>query len=154
LLLKKPPRSLGDRLFRLARNAIARLGLVRPHVTRYLWLPALKHVQSNGDRRTLLIWALGVGREELRLACEDFARHLDDTSGLVPVLVTDVADFAHYSRLKWLVEYVPELSGAGPSYRERKQRYLAWRYRDALAVPVSAGNATTGEWHELMGIKG
>jgi hypothetical protein len=59
--------------------------------------------------------------------------------GFVPVLVTNVADFAFFSRLGWLVEYVPALSAPAGGYAERKQRHLAWRYRDAPALPVSAG---------------
>jgi hypothetical protein len=53
--------------------------------------------------------------------------------------VTDVADFAFFSRLGWLVEYLPELSGQGEPYDERKARLLARLYRGAPAVPVRAG---------------
>lgn len=98
----------------------------------------------------LLIWALGVKRDELQHACEGFAVHLKDMSSLVPVLVTDVADFAYFSRLGWLVEYLPGLIGEGQSYQVRKQRYLAWRYRNALVVHASAGLTSEGEWKILM----
>jgi hypothetical protein len=54
------------------------------------------------------------------------------------VLVTDVADFAFFSRLNWLVEYVPSLSAPADGYFEHKLRYLAWRYRDVPALPVTA----------------
>jgi hypothetical protein len=57
----------------------------------------------------------------------------------VPILVTDVPDFAFFSRLGWLVEYVPTLAPPAGDYAERKRRYLAWRYRDAPALPASAG---------------
>jgi hypothetical protein len=59
--------------------------------------------------------------------------------GFAPVLVTDVADFAFFSRLGWLVEYVPPLSAPAGEYAGRKQRHLAWLYRDALALPASVG---------------
>ena len=146
LLRKKPI----ERWYRWIRNLLARLRLTPLHVTKDSWLPTLKHAQIDCDYTILLIWAVGVGRDELRQDCEGFEKWLEDIPELVPVLITDVADFAYFSRLKWLVEYVPNLRGEGPSYSERKQRYLAWRYRDALVVPVSAGNASAEEWIELM----
>lgn len=153
LLRDKPPHALGDRWFRRVKTMLAKLRLVRPHVTKYSWLPTLKHAQQHGNPPTLLIWALGVRQEDLRAACEGFIERLEATFGIVPVLVTDVPDFYYFSRLKWLIEYVPELSGVSPSYRERKQHYLAWRYRDALIVPVSAGSASETEWNEVMRMK-
>ncbi len=153
LLREKPANTLGDRWFRRVKGMLARLGLVRPHVTQYSWLPTLKHAQPNCEFSTLLIWAVGVVPEDLRAACEGFMKRLDAASGIVPVLVTDVPDFYYFSRLKWLIEYVPELSGYSQSYRERKQHYLAWRYRDALVVPASAGRANEMEWNEVMEMK-
>ncbi len=153
LLREKPSSSLGNRWFCRVKSMLARLGLVRPHVTKYSWLPTLKYAQPNGDFTTLLIWALGVKQEDLRAACEGFVKRLDAASGIVPVLVTDVPDFYYFSRLKWLIEYVPELSGDSPSYRDRKQHYLAWRYRDALVVPASVGSASETEWKEVMVMK-
>lgn len=155
LLRQKPLRSLGDRWFRRLKNMLARLGLVPPYVTKYSWLPTLKHAQPNGDSTILLIWALGVGRDDLRASCDGFIKRLDRGSSIVivPVLVTDNADFAYFSRLQWLVEYVPPLSGGGVSYHARKEHYLAWRYRDALVVPASAGRASEVEWNEVMEMK-
>ena len=150
LLRQKTPRSLGDRWYRRAKNMLARLGLVRAHVTKYSWLPTLKHAQPKGDSGVLLIWALDVDQDKLRKACDGFLERIDAESSRVPVLVTNCADFAYFSRLQWLVEYVPELSGDGPSYRARKLHYLAWRYCDALIVPVSAGSACVKEWNEVM----
>lgn len=150
LLRQKPLRSLGDRWFRRAKRILASLGLIRPPVTKYSWLPTLKHAQTNGESRTILIWALDTSKEDLRRACEGFLKRLNSESGTLPVLVTDVADFAYFSRLQWLVEYVPTLTGEGPSYRERKLHYLAWRYRDALVVPASAGVACETDWNEMM----
>lgn len=151
LLGKKPPRSLQDRVFRLARGWLAAAGLMPPHVTKYSWLPTLKHVPLAAEVKTLLIWAPGVGRDELRQACEGFATRLKGSTSLAPVLVTDVAAFAYFSRLGWLVEYLPELDGEEQSFRERKRRYLAWRYRDAVVVSVSAGLASEVEWRAVLG---
>ncbi len=153
LLREKTPLSLGDRWFRRAKNMLAELGLVPPHVTRYSWLPTLKHAQPDGESQILLIWALGIERDDLREACEGFMKRLDGISGMVPVLVTDNADFAYFSRLLWLVEYVPTPSGEGVSYHTRKEHYLAWRYRDALVVPASVGRASESEWNEVMEMK-
>jgi hypothetical protein len=65
------------------------------------------------------------------------------------VLITPLSDFAFYSRLGWLVEYLPKL-GNDEAYRERKRRYLAWRYRDATALPLSAGLADAAEVVRLL----
>ncbi len=150
LLRDKPPATLGARIMRIALRGLASLGLAAPSVTSFAWLPTLKHAQPDGEYRTLVIWAVGIERAELRRCCEGFVKRLDAASGIIPVLITDVPDFAYYSRLKWLVEYVPDLSGDGVSYRERKQRYLAWRYRDALVVPAAAGCADLADWNRLM----
>jgi hypothetical protein len=50
---------------------------------------------------------------------------LHDVVGYAPVLITDVAEFAFFSRLGWLVEYVPKLSAPAEAYAARKLRYLA-----------------------------
>jgi hypothetical protein len=154
LLRNKPPSSLQERVLRFARRLLAATGLMPPHVTKYRWLPSLKLVPVAEDARAIVIWAPGVGRDDLRRACEGFSNRFAANSGLVPVLVTDVADFAYFSRLGWLVEYLPELSGEGQSYRDRKMRHLAWRYRDALIVPESAAFASVEEWDVLLRVSG
>lgn len=151
LLAGKPPRSFGDRVFRCGRKILAALRLAPPRITSYPWTPVLKHAPVDADARTLLIWAQGVHRDELRQGCAGFLRHLQDGPSFAPVLVTDIADFAWFSRLGWLVEYLPVLPGEGQDHRERKRRHLAWRYRDALIVPLSAGLASDAEWDTLTG---
>ncbi|WP_244816417.1 hypothetical protein [Caballeronia sp. Lep1P3] len=150
LLVKKPPSSFKERVWRRARFILSTLGLMSPHVTDYPWRPSLKHASAREDAKILLIWALDADRDELRNACKSIATRLTRDSAYVPVLVTDVADFAYFSRLGWLVEYVPALGGEGRSYRERKRAYLAWRYRDARAVPLNAGLASETEWSALL----
>jgi hypothetical protein len=103
------------------------------------WLPGLKHLERGDDARPLVIWAVDVDRKVLREACRGFAPLLRACPDRVPVLVTNVADFSFFSRLGWLVEYLPALSSPADGYAERKKRYLAWRYRDAPILPVSAG---------------
>jgi hypothetical protein len=75
----------------------------------------------------------------LREACGGFSRMQDSLPGFALVLVTDVADFAFFSRLGWLVEYLPELAGQGEAYEDRKARLLARLYRGAPVLPVRAG---------------
>ena len=126
------------RLRRAVGSFLRRTGLRRSQPTEP-WLPGLKH-SANGDRALpVVIWAVGADRERLRDACTGFRRIFANVQGHSPVLVTDVADFAFYSRLGWLVEYVPGLSEPAGDYRERKQSYLAWRYREAPALPYSVG---------------
>ncbi|WP_144106969.1 hypothetical protein [Paraburkholderia sp. BCC1886] len=150
LLGKKPPSALKDRLWRRVRRFLAAARLISPHVTPYTWMPTLKHRPLAADVNTLAIWAVGANRNELRAACEGFSKKLENADTLAPVLMTDVADFAFYSRLGWLVEYLPELSGEGQSYRQKKLAYLAWRYRHACTVSFSAGLAGEQEWNALV----
>ncbi|MBC8729029.1 hypothetical protein [Paraburkholderia sp. UCT2] len=150
LLGKKPPASRKERVWRYVRHLLASVKLISPHVTQYSWLATLKHRPSSAEVQTVMIWAVDTDRHQLRHACEGFSKKLHNRDELAPVLVTDIADFAFYSRLGWLVEYVPSLSGEGPSLHERKQAYLAWRYRDACIVPLSAGLASEPEWHALL----
>jgi len=126
------------RLRRALGRILRRFGL-RPAQPPEPWLPGLKHVVHSEEARPLVIWALDADRETLRAACRGFEKLQAALPGWAPVLVTDVADFAFFSRLGWLVEYVPALSAPAGRYAERKLRYLAWRYRDAPALPVSAG---------------
>jgi hypothetical protein len=114
------------------------------------WLPALKHFRCNEDARPLIIWALNTDRETLRAACDGFTTLLAELPGFVPVLITDVADFSFFSRLGWLVEYVPAFPSPAGAYAARKLRYLAWRYKDAPALPVSAGLANNVRIEELL----
>lgn len=125
-------------------------GLSRARYLKQRWDAGLKHAGGSSSAQTLLIWAESTEQEQVREACTGFQRLLAGRSDLTPVLLTDVANFAFYSRLGWLVEYLPELSGEGDSYRDRKRRYLAWRYRDALVVPVSAGLLNEAAWRALM----
>lgn len=150
LLADKPPRLLRDRAWRRIRRALCALRLAPPHVTHYPWLPTLKHGCAAPDAGALLVWAVGVAPDDLRAACLGLGRLLRGNDSLAPVLVTDVADFAWFSRLGWLVEYLPELGGQGTLYTDRKKRHLAWRYRKAVVVPVSAGLASPAQWRELL----
>jgi hypothetical protein len=149
LLAKKPPSSWQERVWRRIRHLLASASLISPHVTQYPWLPTLKHRPVPADVKTVMIWALGADRHQSRAACDGWSKKLQD-GDLAPVLVTDIADFAFYSRLGWLVEYVPSLSGEGPSLQQRKQAYLAWRYRGAIVLPLSAGLASDAEWRALL----
>jgi hypothetical protein len=151
-LLRDSPRlSWVDRIYRRTRSLLAALGLGSPYISAYDWLPGLKHRPAAPDAKILLIWALDCqDRETLRQACLSLQDRLSRDETWIPVLVTSIADFAFFSRLGWLVEYVPELHGTGDSYAERKARYLAWRYRDSCAVPLSAGGASDAEWEALV----
>lgn len=108
------------------------------------WPVGLKTAAPGWKAKPLLIWAIGVDRDTLRQACDGFLRLRAAWPNFVPVLVTDVVDFAFFSRLGWLVEYLPRLIGEGESYHERKMRFLARLYRDVPAVPVSVGLGTAG----------
>jgi hypothetical protein len=103
------------------------------------WPVALKHAIANGRAKPLLIWAIGTDRETLRRGCDGLSRQQSALAGFAPVLITDVADFAFFSRLGWLVEFLPRLAGEGEPYEERKLKVLARLYQGAPVLPVRAG---------------
>ena len=134
---------LRRRLRRSAGRLLRRLGLMRPLPARppqplEPWITALSYIDYGNNAKPLLIWAMDIDRDKLRGACDRIRELQTGSPGWAPVLVTDIADFAFYSRLNWLVEYVPSLSAPADGYFGRKLRYLAWRYRDAPALPVTA----------------
>lgn len=134
---------LRRRLRRSAGRLLRRLGLMRPLPARppqslEPWLTELSYIDYGNTAKPLLIWAMDIDRDELRSACDRIRELHTRSPGWAPVLVTDVADFAFFSRLNWLVEYVPSLSAPADAYFGRKLRYLAWRYRDVPALSVTA----------------
>ena len=113
------------------------------------WPVSLRQSTARARARPLLIWGVGADQDILRAACGGFSRLGDLLPGFVPVLVTDVPDFAFFSRLGWLVEYLPQLEGTGEQYEERKARFLARLYRGAPALPLSAGLAMASRGNEI-----
>jgi hypothetical protein len=113
------------------------------------WPVRLKQVAGSARAKPLLIWAVGADRDTLREACGGFSNLHDSLPGFAPVLVTDVADFAFFSRVGWLVEYLPRLAGEGARYDERKAEFLARLYRGAPALPVGAGLEVGSQAEEM-----
>lgn len=103
------------------------------------WPASLKGASAGPTARPFLIWAVGTDRDTLRRACAGFQELHESLPGFVPVLVTDVADFAFFARLGWLVEYLPVLAGVGEVYERRKARFLARLYRGAPVLPAELG---------------
>lgn len=117
------------------------LGLSRYFYIKQGWDARLKHAPRPDDARTLVFWNDIADKAEAHAACEKGRVLLQDKKDYVPVLVTEHADFAYYSRLGWLVEYLPRIAGKETSpeaYVETKKKYLAFRYREALHMPLSA----------------
>lgn len=150
LLREKRLPTLQGRAVRKARNLLSTLRITPPYVTPYPWQATLKHAPRAEHVRPLLIWALDYTYEELRQACTALQQRLAYDNTLAPVLITNVADFAFFSRLGWLVEYVPKLGDQGAVYQDRKIRYLAWRYRDALMIPISAITSNDEDWKRIL----
>jgi hypothetical protein len=138
----RPVQSETLSLYRRVRRAVGlklrELGLRRAPPPEP-WLPSLNYIEYGNGAQPFVIWALGMDRDTLRATCGNLKKMNREAPDLIPILVTDVADFAFFSRLGWLVEYVPALSWPAQRYAERKRRYLAWRYRDAAVVSVSEG---------------
>jgi hypothetical protein len=138
-------------MYRLGRNLLISLGLVKPINCNEKWVASLKHVPSSPNASLVLVWAVNFDNAvALKQAClilkEQFLR-----SKLLPVLITNHAHFSFYSRLGWLVEYLPDLPGSGESYSDRKLAYLAWRYQAAVVLPLSAGLMADGEFEVALG---
>lgn len=150
LLPQHPSPVWHKRLPQQAGRLLRVLGLSRRRYRNQPWQSGLKHVEAMGKSKTLLVWSAVSSVEAQREACGGLQRLLAEFSDLSPVLVTELADFSFYSRLGWLVEYLPNIPGDDPSYSERKKHYLAWRYRDAFAVPLSAGVASSEEFKTLI----
>ena len=143
------PRTLWRGLRRLVGRTLRRLRL-RPTQPVAPWLPGLNYVEQNASNRPLVIWAMQFDRDRLRNACLGVQSLLSKAPDFSPVLITDVADFAFYSRLGWLIEYVPDLDDPAQGYAERKRHYLAWRYRDAPALPLSIGLVSNISLKDLL----
>jgi hypothetical protein len=103
------------------------------------WPVCLKQSPLDPKAKPLLVWAVGTDSNTIREGCSGLSERWGSFPGFAPVLITDVADFAFYSRLGWLVEYLPRLAGEGEAYEERKLKYIARLYRGARVLPVSAG---------------
>lgn len=150
--LRLPPRERVGlyRRMRMAVGSLLRTLGLRRRPQPEPWLAGLKHLERSDEAQVFLIWALGIERDSLRAACKVLEERIAALPDWVPVLVTDVADFAFYSRLGWLVEYLPELSPPAGAYRERKRSYLVWRYRGAPVVPISVGLESSADLRELL----
>ena len=139
--------------YRRLRKALGRLLRrlhLRPTPPIEPWRPGLKHVDKNADAGAVVVWALGADAGAMRRACRNLGPLLANIPDRMPVLVTDVADFAYYSRLGWLIEYVPAFSKPAQLFGERKRRYLAWMYRDAPSLPLSIGLQEGLEKEDLL----
>ena len=124
------------RAFRRLRDLLVGLRVIKPGQFGSAWSPRLKHVPAVQDAKVVLFWAVGsYDKESLRMALASQLERFKSQGGGLGVLVTNVPGFAFYSRLGWLIEYLPELSGTQASYGQEKLRYLAWRYRGASVVP-------------------
>ena len=137
--------SLYRRLRKNAGRLLRWLGLMRqppapppPPPPPEPWLTELRHVDYSNSAKPLLLWAMDIDRDELRSACTSIRKLQAGSPGWAPVLVTNIADFAFFSRLNWLVEYVPSLSAPADGYPGRRLRYLAWLYRimPSLSAPA------------------
>ena len=144
------PQGWRERLFSHMVDVLSMLGLNCGYWPNSSWPSALKHTNCHEDGVVVLVWAIGSTRETIRLACQGFSRLAGKPMQFTPVLLTDVADFAFYTRLGWLVEYLPSWHGKVQNYNDQKLTYLAWRYRDAIVVPVAAGLANESEWSTFL----
>lgn len=129
---------LGVCVYRWFRDWLVRLKLIRQGKFCSAWSPRLKHVPVEKDPRVVLFWAVGAfDKQSLRLGLQAHLEEFRSIGGGLGVLLTNVPDFAFYSRLGWLVEYLPELTCSNESYSKEKLRYLAWRYRDADVITIN-----------------
>ena len=153
LLPQKKALSFQKRLTQSVGRLFRRMGLSHGLYCSQVWNSGLKYADCRPEMRPLLFWSERLDKQAMRNACSGARNLLQAHPGLQPVLVTDQADFAFYSRLHWLVEYLPCMEEGTTAYQDRKKRYLAWRYRDALILPLTAGLATQKEFDLLVAMK-
>lgn len=149
LLPQKPPAQWHQRLPQRVGRLFRVMGLDRTRYHNLGWHAGLKHSSFKPEAKPLLFWSEGAGQKAIRAACAGAQCLLQCHPECLPVLVTDMADFSFYSRLHWLVEYLPHL-GDDAAYYDRKRRYLAWRYRAALKLPLAAGLVGQKEFDTLI----
>ncbi len=93
------------------------------------WKVDLKHAPATGQKKTLLLWSEGLEKDQQRTLCQKVQNYVQKNPEYIPVLVTDIPDFAYFSRLHWLVEYLPKLRvREDKDYAQQKREYIAWRY--------------------------
>lgn len=114
------------------------------------WPVRLRNQAGSPAARPVVIWGVDVDGGSLRDACDKLAVSFRQLSEFAPVLITNATEFAYYSRLNWLVEYLPELGGAGDSYPQRKLRFLARTYRDAPVLPLASAAMSNAELAALL----
>lgn len=123
------------RVLRVMCDWLVALGVIKPGHFGKAWSPRLKHVPVEPGAKVVLFWAVGeFDKQDLRLALSAQLEDFKAQGGGLGVLLTNVPVFGFYSRLGWLVEFLPALPG-NRDYVQQKLRYLAWRYRDAAVVP-------------------
>lgn len=111
------------------KNPVRWASLLRKRLRLRPWQAGLKHKEVFiGREQVLLIIALGVAQQSIREFCTELDGKLSKEGAQIPVLLTDTADFSFYSRLGWLVEYVPDMD---TPYGKAKLDYLALRYQGA-----------------------
>ena len=102
------------------------------------WPANLKQAGGASDAKPLLIWGIGVDRSTLLEGCRSIPDVRRAAPGFAPVLITNTAEFAFFSRLGCLVEYLPAISGQGEAYEKRKAKMLAGLYRGAPLLTIRA----------------
>lgn len=109
------------------------------------WPVRLRQADGIADARPLLFWAVGMTESQVPDICRSIALLQEMLPDSAPVIVTDLAAFAEFSRLRCLVEYLPKLAGVGQPYDVRKARMLARLYRGAPVLPIRALTVGDGE---------
>lgn len=129
---------LKNRVFRWLRDVLVALRLIKPGQFGCAWSPKLKHVPVEEGAKVVIFLAVGAyDKQDLRLELAAQLERFKSQGGGLGVLVTNVPDFSFYSRLGWLVEFLPTLPGDREAYLQQKLCYLAWRYRGADVVPCT-----------------
>jgi|GEM_PF-4690939 len=129
----KPPIPLAENVF-TARQGLGGVDMqgLQP------WLAGLQHGPNPEARFPLLLWGVGADEETILAACDQVQAWIGEHPDWAPVLITDQASFSAYSRLGWLVEYVPRPNGpeAGVLDWRGKLFHLARLYRGAPVIPL------------------
>ncbi len=127
------------RIFMRSRTKIMHIAHRHTHFEKRFWQKDLKHAPRNKAQHSLVLYSEGMEKNTQRTICNKILKFFHDFPQFVPVLMTDIADFAYYSRLHILVEYLPALTCKKETiYKQKKKQYLAWLYRDTVFLDLQA----------------
>ena len=119
-------------------NIINILLLKNKYYFNITWNSGLKHYTGK-SKHTILVVDNVNDKEKIFKVCTNLKNIFLSLNETSIVLITNYADFHFYSRLGWMIEYLPSALPNSSLYIAQKKQYLAWRYKNSTVLPLSLG---------------